>query len=504
MENQAEFKDFSSRPGSTSVDQGLEMTGNVHESGADPESYQIKDLVMVFDHLLASARQLASAVQGNLQALSGNFQAWTPEVLEQILKGSRDDIFQMSKYLDMGLIYSKVIRQSSPYKMSVILLDMIEGIIEDLGFSTVSLNETPAQGKDSCWVKVDPDLTTIALRYLLKNVVERSALGQNIEIEIKERDNFVVVSLGSPRVLHLPGLAANESGQTIVEKDLEIYLSNEILEAQGGALVIENRPAEEGGGLVIEIFLPVEVAQVKQPSRQDWREEFGKGTERILLAEAQPEYQLPIREALADLGYRVDLAVEGNAVLDSIQSGKPRLVILARDLPGMDGLLVTQGVRRWSSVPIIMISRRESIDDLLYAYRLGVDDYLNKPFLIEELLAKARVLLARSEDSLGLSAPEIYQEGEIRIDQGTRQIWVRGNLVQLTPIEYNLLVYLSRQGRQIIPYEQLLEQVWEGPEKGTRQGLFVHVRRLREKIELDPKVPQILKNKWGVGYEFNP
>jgi DNA-binding response OmpR family regulator len=147
---------------------------------------------------------------------------------------------------------------------------------------------------------------------------------------------------------------------------------------------------------------------------------------------------------------------------------------------------------------------RDSVDDRLYAYRLGVDDYLQKPFLMEELLAKVRVFTSRQEVAQGSITPEIYHEGSIRIDYGTRQVWVRGNLVQLTPIEYNLLVYLTRQGRQIIPYEQLLENVWEGPEKGTRQGLFVHVRRLREKIEQDPKNPLIIINKWGIGYEFNP
>ena len=83
-----------------------------------------------------------------------------------------------------------------------------------------------------------------------------------------------------------------------------------------------------------------------------------------------------------------------------------------------------------------------------------------------------------------------------------RKVWVRGELVELTPIEYNLLGYMSRHGNQIIPYEQLLESVWEGPEKGTRQGLFVHIKRLREKIEIDPKHPQIVTNKWGVGYVF--
>jgi two-component system KDP operon response regulator KdpE len=504
MVNQAEITDLSSDHNTSDNLEGADRVGADSKSEADPVNNQIQDLAMVFDNLLGSARQLSAAIQGNLQAVTGNIQSWNPEVSGQILKDTRDDLLQLSKYLDMGLIYSNVIRQISPFKISIRLKDLIEEIVNELGYTTVNIGEIPANENGSYWVKIDPDLMTIALRNLLKSVVDRSPIGQNFDIQLSEKDGFVVVNLGSPRILLLPGLVADDGGKAIFEMDLEVFLANEILTAQGGDLVIKSRSVDEGGGLEIEIYLPVAEAQRMQPIHQDWREELGSGSERILLAEAQPEYQLPIREALAELGYRVDLAVEGSAVLDSIQSGKPKLVILARDLPGMDGLLVTQGVRRWSPVPIIMISRRDSADDLLYAYRLGVDDYLKKPFLIEELLAKARVLLTRSEASPASNLPDIYQEGTIRIDQGTRQIWVRGELVQLTPIEYNLLVYLSRQGRQIIPYEQLLEQVWEGPEKGTRQGLFVHVRRLREKIEEDPKNPKILRNKWGVGYEFNP
>ncbi|RLD07803.1 MAG: DNA-binding response regulator, partial [Chloroflexota bacterium] len=121
-----------------------------------------------------------------------------------------------------------------------------------------------------------------------------------------------------------------------------------------------------------------------------------------------------------------------------------------------------------------------------------------------ELLARAQVCLRRSENARRPLSPDIFLSNLIRLDYSTRQVWIRGNPVDLTPIEYNLLVFMSRQGKQIMPYEQLLDSVWEGPEKGTRQGLFVHVKRLREKIEVDPKNPQIINNKWGVGYVFNP
>jgi len=135
---------------------------------------------------------------------------------------------------------------------------------------------------------------------------------------------------------------------------------------------------------------------------------------------------------------------------------------------------------------------------------MGVDDYLRKPVSTQELLARARVCLRRSSSARHPLSPVIFQSNLMRIDYSTRQVWIRGKPVDLTPIEYNLVVFMSRQGKQIMPYEQLLESVWEGPEKGTRQGLFVHVKRLREKIEVDPKKPQIISNKWGVGYVFNP
>lgn len=462
------------------------------------------DLVRVFENLLVPARQLTAAIQGNLQALSGNLQTWSPAVLEQFLDNAGIDIRRVRHFLDLGLSYSRVINQTSVVSLPVPFIGLLEQIISEQGFTNVTVSEFQEEGQGPLMAKINEGLITIALETLLKEVVAQNPPGQQLELRLSEREGLVYLNLDSPKMLPLPGLGEDHAGKGTVELNQELILAKEILTAQGGNLLIEKRLADEGGGLDIEVALPVAEPYQQHTIRPEWRDLFMTGSARIVLAEAQPDYQLPIRDALTDLGHRVDLAVDGSTVLDLIQTRQPHLVILARNLPGMDGLLVTQGVRRWSTVPIIMISMRDNKEDLLYAYRIGVDDYITKPFLIEELLAKAQVFLSRQEAVVGAIAPEIFQEGSIRIDHGTRQVWVRGKLVQLTPIEYNLLIYLSRQGRQIIPYEQLLENVWEGPEKGTRQGLFVHVRRLREKIEENPKNPRILSNKWGVGYVFNP
>lgn len=471
----------------------------------DRESnWQVGDIVKVFNNLLTPARQLSAAVQANLQAIAGNLQSWSPDVLDQFLEDARDELNQIGQFLDLGLSYSHVIEHTPLFYQPVSLVGLLEDVIKDKDLTTIKVTGSLPDSDRPVQAKIDRAMVKIALESLLTEVVKRNPAGQLSDVRISEREGTVVLNLESPRMLPLPGLAPSNSGAKAFEVSPELFLAREILTAQGGDLVLGSRSTEEGGGLDIEVSLPAAEPPQHQPIRQEWRELLERGSGRILLAETQPEYQLRIRDALTDQGYRVDLAVEGSTVLDMVQTSQPNLVILARNLPGMDGLLVTQGVRRWSAVPIIMISMRDSMDDLLYAYRLGVDDYLQKPFLIEELLAKVQVYLARQESAQRSIAPEIYHEGSIRIDQGTRQVWVRGQLVQLTPTEYNLLVYLSRQGRQIIPYEQLLEHVWEGPEKGTRQGLFVHVKRLREKIEPDPKSPRILGNKWGVGYVFNP
>jgi DNA-binding response OmpR family regulator len=225
---------------------------------------------------------------------------------------------------------------------------------------------------------------------------------------------------------------------------------------------------------------------------------------RILLAEAHPEYQALLLRALENRGYRVDLAVEGRAALDLSQRINPDLILIDRNLPELDGILVTQGIRRWSSVPIVMISSRTNPDDLIHAFQIGVDDYIQKPFLVDEVLVRVQSVVRRGKDSSQAFTPETFTAGDVRINYSTRQVWIRTDPVELTPIEYNLLSYMSRHRRQILTYEQLIERVWEGPEKGTRQGLFVHIRRLREKIELDKKDPTIIQNKWGVGYIFSP
>jgi len=450
------------------------------------------------------ARKLGTAVQGNLDALSGNLQIWSADIVNDFLNDARQQVIKLNTSLDLALNFIQIAKAAPIFKEEYKLHDLLEEVTAKQDLIDIRLIKPIEKQSTSRSVLVDPVLTRFAIDTFINEILLNNPSGNQVEISITDLDEGLVLNLESPITLPLPGLVdvldeVRETGQNI-----KLYLANKVIEIQGGNIKIFHVPPEGAGGLKIQVFLPA-VDPTQNPGKRERHQQIeSQYAGRILLAESQPEYQVHLREGLRNLGYRVDLAVDGSAALDMVQTINPDLVVLARNLSGVDGFMVTRGIRRWSTLPIIMISLRTNPDDMLYAYQLGVDDYLTKPFLQEELLAKIQVWLRRSENAGQPLTAEIVHLGGVRINNSTRQVWIHGNPVELTPIEFNLLAYFSRQGKQIIPYEQLLENVWDGPEKGTRQGLFVHIRRLREKIELDPKNPHIINNKWGVGYVFNP
>jgi two-component system response regulator MtrA len=304
--------------------------------------------------------------------------------------------------------------------------------------------------------------------------------------------------------LTLPGLS-NEIIQAEPEDlDIKLHLAHRIFAAQGGNVIVENRSSDPGSGLRIIINIPFVIEQAEIEQLKEIPGPDSSGDLRILVADPQSDYQTLISQVLEQKGYRVDLALEGSAAVDMAQRINPDLIIIDRNLPSLDGILVAQSIRRWSSMPIIMLSSLSRVDDLISAFQAGVDDYIGKPFQVDEFVARVQAAVRRGRDSGTAFIPDLFSSGDIRINYSSRQVWVRSQQISLTPIEYNILSYMSRHRRQVMPYEQIIERAWEGPEKGTRQGLFVHIRRLRDKIELDPKRPQIIQNKWGVGYIFSP
>jgi DNA-binding response OmpR family regulator len=221
----------------------------------------------------------------------------------------------------------------------------------------------------------------------------------------------------------------------------------------------------------------------------------------ILAADDDPQILRLVTRNLDLDGYEVIAVSDGQAALEQIEAHSPDLVLLDIMMPRMDGFTVTQRVREFSSVPIMLLTARGQDQDKIRGLDLGADDYLTKPFSVEELLARVRAVLRRSQfgaDSHGLSAKTTV--GELEVDYVQHLVTMGGQEITLTPTEYRILAYLAQNAGRVVTQDLLLEQVW-GPEyTGESHMLQVNINRLRRKIEDDHTHPRYLLTKVGIGY----
>ncbi len=224
---------------------------------------------------------------------------------------------------------------------------------------------------------------------------------------------------------------------------------------------------------------------------------------RIVTADDDPQLLRLIARNLEFEGYEVGTASDGQLALEQIERSNPDLVLLDVMMPRMDGFTVTSRVREFSSVPIIIVTARGQDQDKIRGLDLGADDYLTKPFSVEELLARVRAVLRRTHLLAHEPAPgrtSVVTIGELVIDYAQHLVTLAGLEVTLTPTEYRLLAYLAHNVGRVLTQDLLLEQVWGEDYLGESHMLQVNINRLRRKIEADPAHPRYLKTKVGIGY----
>lgn len=203
-------------------------------------------------------------------------------------------------------------------------------------------------------------------------------------------------------------------------------------------------------------------------------------------------------------GYTVDACYDGEDAVNMARSNNYDLIILDLMMPKKDGLQACQEIRSFSTVPIIMLTARSENADLLMGFESGADDYVTKPFNILELKARVRALLRRSV----ITAPtntepdEILRKGHISLDEQRRSAYKDGQPVELTMKEFDLILFFMKNPGKVYSREALLDLVWGYDYLGDNRTVDVHVRRLREKLELNPAQPEYIITKWGVGYYF--
>ena len=222
---------------------------------------------------------------------------------------------------------------------------------------------------------------------------------------------------------------------------------------------------------------------------------------RVLVVDDEPGIVRALRTNLAGHGFKVETAETGEAALASYRLRKPDLIILDLGLPDMDGTDVIRALRLESSVPILVLSVRGAERDKVAALDLGADDYLTKPFGVDELLARVRVSLRHAAHPAS-GAELVFRTGELEIDLEHRRIRVGGDEVHLTPTEFDLLKAFVAHPDKVLTDRMLLQAVW-GPEYGDEAHyLHVYIARLRKKIEPDPQRPRCLITEPGVGYRL--
>lgn len=225
---------------------------------------------------------------------------------------------------------------------------------------------------------------------------------------------------------------------------------------------------------------------------------------RILVAEDQESLRASISRNLRARGFEVVEAANGMEALSLWDAEQPQLLILDVMMPRMDGLEVCRRVREQSTVPIIVLTAMDAESDKVAAFDLGADDYLCKPFSVEELLARVRAVLRRADWYTHPPASEVRRYGDLTIDLDGHTVSRRGELVQLTPTEFALLAQLVANPNKAVPHLTLLQRVWGSEYRGEAEYLRVYIGRLRRKLEADPTHPRHLLTEPGIGYRFVP
>ncbi|MCI9572179.1 MAG: response regulator transcription factor [Lachnospiraceae bacterium] len=225
----------------------------------------------------------------------------------------------------------------------------------------------------------------------------------------------------------------------------------------------------------------------------------------ILVCDDDREIVDAIEIYLSQDGHSIFKAYDGKQAIDLLKKEEIHLLVMDVMMPKLDGIRATLKIREYSSIPIIMLSAKSEDTDKILGLNIGADDYITKPFNPLELVARVKSNLRRytSLGSLSAESKSVYQVGGLVINDDTKQVIVDGEPVKMTPIEYNILLLLMKNQGRVFSINQIYESIWNEDAIGADNTVAVHIRHIREKIEINPREPRYLKVVWGVGYKID-
>jgi PAS domain S-box-containing protein len=453
-----------------------------------------------------------ATLKGHATALLANYHRWSDESVVEFLDAMDKGVDELVRQVDRSLALTRVEAGRLGLRPEAVQVpSLVQQAIERAASSLGETMVTTEWPDDLPELRVDPARVEEVLVNLLENAARVQPADRPIRITARSHDSMLQLSI----IDSGPGIPPDQR-QRVFEKleqgdpddeglGLGLFISRKIVEAHGGRIWIEGPPPGQSQGAQINLTLPIMPAQPGlEAGGRKQRPQTRPAEGDVLIVEGEAELQILIRSILTGAGYRVHVSTSGSAALDRITQSEPDVVLLDWHLPDLDGLSVCRDIRRWSNVPILMLTSKTSQEDLIAALDAGADDYLTKPFQRPELLARMRALIRRGgQGKLDARNGDRFRAEGMVIDYPQRQVWRGGDLIDLTPTEFDLLAFLSRHRNQVLSHEQLIGHVWGGM-RGTRHTLFVHINRLRNKIEPDPQSPRFIVTRWGVGYVFLP
>ena len=224
----------------------------------------------------------------------------------------------------------------------------------------------------------------------------------------------------------------------------------------------------------------------------------------ILVCDDDKEIVEAIEIYLQQEGYHILKAYDGEEALEILKENEVHLLIMDVMMPRLDGIRATLKIREESSIPIIILSAKTEDADKILGLNIGADDYVEKPFNPLELVARVKSQLRRYTQlgNAAESSASVYTVGGLSINDDLKEVTVDGEVVKLTPIEYNILLLLVKNQGKVFSINQIYESIWNEDAIGADNTVAVHIRHIREKIEINPKEPRYLKVVWGVGYKI--
>ena len=223
----------------------------------------------------------------------------------------------------------------------------------------------------------------------------------------------------------------------------------------------------------------------------------------VLICDDQPDIVNALKIYLTPEGYNLFEAFTGTQAVEIAKNNDIHLILLDVMMPVMDGITATSKIREFSNAPIILLTAKSETEDKVLGLNVGADDYVTKPFNPLELVARVKSQLRRYTTlSSTPSGDAVYEAGGLVINDELKKVTVDGEEVKLTPIEYNILLLLMKNKGKVFSISQIYEEIWNEEAIGADNTVAVHIRHIREKIEINPKEPRYLKVVWGVGYKI--